>query len=377
MLTELPLAGKAARARELKKNKEKRQETREVTLVKKDTRGLEKEIRALQAKSGPSSSELEEINRLQSELKRIKDAKEEYLAKNPEHRKFVYPRESEERAEQAEREKAAQNSLKRQQPQRDPRRSIYYHAIFNPHGAAPPGMPYMEKTAEQWEAEQKKDFDSMMGEEDSDEGEGSVDLDDKSDGGSDDIELPEGPPPLPPTEGHASVQKVDEEDTSEDEDGIVMPKGPPPGPPTAPRAMLEGLPIGPSAMQARPPMPVSRQRPPPLPRPPFPAGQAVYRPPLPNVVQQPPMPVTSWSAPPRPNPPPATPARPLPAPTPSPPQTVITSAPVLRDLKKEATAFVPPALRKKQAALKAKAAKGGLPSAVNAAPRSPEDEERG
>ena len=235
----------------------------------------------------------------------------------------------------------------------------------------------MEKTAEQWEAEQKKEFDSMMGEEDSDEGEGSVDLDDKSDEGSDDIELPEGPPPLPPAEGHASVQKVDEEDTSEDEDGIVMPKGPPPGPPIAPRAMLAGLPLGPSAMQARPPMPVSHQRPPPLPRPPFPAGQAVYRPPLPNVVKQPPMPVTSWSAPPRPNPPPATLARRLPAPTPSPPQTVITSAPVLRDLKKEATAFVPPALRKKQAALKATAAKEGLPSAVDAAPRSPEDDERG
>lgn len=28
---------------------------------------------------------------------------------------------------------------------RDPKRSVYYHEIFNPLGAPPPGMPYLEK----------------------------------------------------------------------------------------------------------------------------------------------------------------------------------------------------------------------------------------
>jgi hypothetical protein len=343
-----------------------------VTLVKKDTRGIEKDIRSLQERKGLSGTEQEELTRLQSELKRIKDAKEEYLAKNPEHRKFVYPREEEERAEQKGREMAAKDALKRQQPQRDPRRSIYYHEIFNPHGAPPPGMPYMEKSATQWEAEQRKEFDGMVGEGSSDVG--GTDSD-ESDTGSDDIVLPDGPPPLPPANEQSGINRNNdaEEDTSEDEDGIVMPKGPPPGPPSAPRAMLEGIPSGPSAMHQRPPLPLSLNRPPPLPRPmPFRPGQATYRPPLPQRFPNAPMSRTTWSAPPRPNSPPATLPRPPPAAVPSPPSTVITAAPVLRDLKKEATAFVPNALRKKQAATKAKSAKAGLPAAVNAAPRLPD-----
>lgn len=353
---EILSTGKAARVREMKKNRENRDKAREVNLVQKDTRSLEKDIRFLQEKKTRSDAEQEELAKLQSELKRIRLAKEEYLAKNPEHRKFVYPREAEEKAEQLGRERAAQEMTKRNQPQRDPKRSIYYHEVFNPHGAPPPGMPYMEKSAEQWEAEQRKEFEGMMGS-DGGEEESSDEEEDE-----DDIVLPEGPPPaLPPSEQHHDVIEDEEEDSSADEDGIVMPKGPPPGPPKAPRAMQEGIPTGPSSTHYRPPLPTMYNRPPQLPsqQPPY-MQYSMVRPPLPHNMPVRPL----WSVPFRPAPPVSGP----PGPPPLPPPTVITAAPVLRDLKKEATAFVPTALRKKQAALKAKAAKGGLPSAVNAAP---------
>ncbi|UZJ57141.1 hypothetical protein CBS101457_006461 [Exobasidium rhododendri] len=375
---------KAARARELKKNREKRKETREVTLVKKDTRGIEKEIRALQEKKTRSDAEKEELAVLQAECQRIKEAKEEYLAKNPEHRKFVYPREAEEQAEQVKRQQqqAALESRRRNQPLRDPRRSVYYHEIFNPHGAPPPGMPYMDKSAEQWEAEQRQEFERMAGQEsegsDGKTGEESEEIDDESDDDDEDIALPEGPPPSPPA--HHQGEGMEEErveaedggeDSSADEDGIVMPKGPPPAPPSAPRAMLEGLPTAPSGY-VRPPLPP----PPPLQfRPHFHQGPSIRHAqhplahfPMPrsgsaSVHTAPSVPGhLASSLPSAPGPPPPRPA------------IVITSAPVLRDLKKEATAFVPTAIRRRQAAQKAKASKGGLPSAVNAAPSESYDD---
>lgn len=341
----------------MKKNRENRDKTREVNLVKKDTRILEKEIRSLQEKRTRSVAEHEELTRLQSEVNKIKSAKEEYLVKHPDHRNSVYPREAEEKAEQASREKAAQERNKKNQPQRDPRRSVYYDAVYNPHGAPPPGMSYMEKSAEQWEAEQRREFEGIVG---SDSGEEDSDSSDEEED-DDDIALPEGPPP---SDQHRDVEE-EEADSSADEDGIVMPKGPPPGPPKAPRAMQEGIPTGPSNMHHRPPpLPIMYNRPPPLPSPQAPYIQyGMPRPHSSHTMTARP----AWSVPPRPNP-----SMPdSPGPPPPPPPTVITVAPVLRDLKKEATAFVPTALRKKQAALKAKAAKGELPSAVDPAPITP------
>jgi len=366
--------GKAARARELKKNREKRKETREVTLVKKDTRGIEKDIQILQEKKVLSVTEKEELARLTVEVKKIKDAKEEYLAKNPEHRKFVYPREAEEQSEQAKRQEVAQLATKRQ-PQRDPRRSVYYHEVFNPLGAPPPGMSYMEKSAEQWKAEQRKEFESMSGEESATEGEEDGSEEESEE--DDEIMLPEGPPPPQPVQVEDDAKE--EEDSSEDEDGIMMPKGPPPAPPSTPRVMQEGPPTKPISMQRPSLVPTTHIRPPLPPssfsgRPPFPQQAPPmqrplqyrpqhYRMPHPvSFVPPPPSSMVSGTSP-----------APAPGPPPARPPTVITSAPVLRDLKKEATAFVPTALRKKQAAQKAKAAKGGLPSAVNAAPKAEYD----
>ena len=348
--------GKAARARELKKNREQRDQAREVTLVKRDTRGIERDLRALQDKASLTSAEKEELDKLQSELRRIKEAKDEYLVKNPDHRKFVYPREQEEKAEQAKRDTAAQEAQRRKHPQRDPRRSVYYHEIYNPLGAPPPGMPFMEKPAEEWEAEQRREFDRLAGD-GSDEDEEDGDNGNSSD---EEIMMPAGPPP-PRLQ---SVENEEEEDSSEEEDGIVMPKGPPPAPPAAPKAMQQRPPAGPSAsFRPRPPLPATPAHPP---RPPMPPSFGTHQArPMQHALRP------GWSVPPRPyagsiQPSPAPPS--APGPPPARPPTVISAAPVMRDLKKEATAFVPTALRKKQAAQRAMAAKGGLPVAVNAAP---------
>jgi hypothetical protein len=53
----------------------------------------------------------------------------------------------------------------------------------------------------------------------------------------------------------------------------------------------------------------------------------------------------------------------------------LVAAPQLRDLRAEAAAFVPPALRKKLATTKARAALGGLRKGVDAAPGEPDAED--
>lgn len=213
-------------------------------------------------------------------------------------------------------------------------------------------------------------------------------VDDDND--DDDIALPAGPPPLRTDDGDVS-------DSSSDSDGIVMPQGPPPSqPPSGPRAMRDGIPSQHAKTNAQPPLPPAPPPPSsfmqpwrptaslhPIPhaRPPFRGiPSAPNRDPLALDGQQS-IPYQAWHNRPRPPPTSAVPSASLPprpsssvttsgppGPPPSRPAAVISAAPVLRDLKKEATAFVPTALRKRQAAAKAKAAKGGLPNAVNPAP---------
>lgn len=196
---------------------------------------------------------------------------------------------------------------------------------------------------------------------------------------SEDIVMPEGPPP--------EVEDHDAESiSSEDSDGIVMPRGSPPNkPPIAPRAEVGIAKPGGHPANFQPPLP-------PGPAPPenfmFARPSGLRPPPMQQQPSWAPVPDHQGNAPQRWNPsgpwqggrpsfpPPGAQslslrpqmAAPAPGPPPPRPSAVISAAPVLRDLKKEATAFVPPALRKRQAMAKAQAAKGGLPSAVNAAP---------
>lgn len=235
----------------------------------------------------------------------------------------------------------------------------------------------------------------------------------------DEIMLPFGAPPPRP---------ASEDGSSSDEDGIVMPVGPPPLPPgPSPAALYTGPPPG----FAPPPPPPAAFAPPPVPYPGPPPRPSMYAgpppsfappPPPPGFAPQPyshgaaphafnarpprgfypphgapamqhqadplappgqtPAPYQSYHS--RPRPPPnaptgpsnSTPARPSSSTAAAKPASaVISAAPQLRDLAKEATTFVPPALRKKQAAERARAALGGLKGGVVPASRAPEDEE--
>lgn len=185
----------------------------------------------------------------------------------------------------------------------------------------------------------------------------------------DTIMMPQGPAPIQKT--YNDTDDDSDSSSSNDCEGIRMPDGPPPPKvPRGPRAnVIQPLP-------GQPPLP---QEAPPLPG----APGAHFARPTPMYYQggtssshqygsysgtrEHNFTRTSHPLPSRP-PPSTSQANAPPGPPPAKPSAVISAEPVLRDLKKESTAFVPTAIRKKQAAEKAKAAKGGLPSAVNAAP---------
>ncbi|GHJ87914.1 hypothetical protein NliqN6_4316 [Naganishia liquefaciens] len=243
---------KAQRAKELKKNKESRTKAREVATLKKDVGPLEAEVRKLtaadQAKSLDKNGQAR-LAELREEVTRIKKAKEEYVKAHPEHRKFVYAHE--EAREQARKAANASSSSAGDGPAydkhgrlRDPTRSVYYDPVFNPFGAPPPGMPYLEKPAE--------------GPEFDDEGSSS---DEDSD---DDIAMPEGPAP--------GAEDAGAEDSDSD-DSIVMPEGtPPPEARLYPVAAHEQVPPPPMpSFGTQPNLGYPQQMPPTMPTP-FPPG---------------------------------------------------------------------------------------------------------
>lgn len=100
-------------------------------------------------------------------MSRITEAKEAYVAAHPEHRKYVYGKEVQQGGDETvfgDGKKKSISNLSGSNTlsvsgsesgnggmgtgmgyQRDPKRSVYYHEIFNPLGAPPPGMPYLEK----------------------------------------------------------------------------------------------------------------------------------------------------------------------------------------------------------------------------------------
>ncbi|WWD17249.1 hypothetical protein CI109_101687 [Kwoniella shandongensis] len=370
---------KQQRAKEVKKNKEARAKVRETQTIKRDTRELEADIRHLKTQTDAASKT--RLAEVQKELDYIIQTKEKYVSEHPEARDKVFrprgpPRQDGEGGGPSSGPGGRGEDLSHLYDEngrlRDPKKSVYYDPTYNPFGVPPPGMPYRERTQEEESEEEDEDD-----EEDSD----------------DEIVMPEGPPPK---------SASDSEDDSDDSDDIPLPEGPPP-----PRALPPPVPTGP---RAGVPMPMGF---PPRPPPFFPSsgmampmgmnmgGPSHFRPPIP-----------------RPHPPPggrmnvphnrppanvqdplsdaptqtyqgyrmgqqhALPARP-PAPgaisaapttvsagpsKPPPEAATISAAPVLRDLRKEATVFVPRGVKKRKGP-------GGGP--INAAPGAGEIDEDG
>ncbi|BGP14370.1 hypothetical protein JCM10213v2_002317 [Rhodosporidiobolus nylandii] len=348
---------KAQRKAELKKNKQARTKQKEVATVKTDTRPLQADIKRLQEKGNLNKAEKDELAQLKGELARVQKAKQDYVEAHPEHRKFVFP------DRPGEGDSAAAGPGGADPPGlydksgrlKHPERSLYYDPVYNPFGVPPPGMPYREKpeyemarlgipTPEQLAAFQPILPAAQASDEDEDSDEDDSD---------DDITMPAGPPP-----GEKAGSSSDS-DSSDDEDDIPLPPGPPPPKPGCPRnPNLPARPPPPSGHMSDPlqadgsgPQRAFQQGRPVPAGPVFPA-EAVAA-------------AATVSAPPAPSP-----FLPIPgAVSAAAGAATISAAPQLRDLKAEATAFVPAAMRKKMAKEKAQLAKVGL-SAVNAAPSS-------
>ncbi|GAA6061888.1 hypothetical protein JCM10212_004706 [Sporobolomyces blumeae] len=416
---------KAQRAKELKRNKQNRQKTREISTVKKDTRPLEQEIQQLSAKGNLSKHDKDQLASLRAEVARINKAKHEYVEAHPEHRKFVFP----DRPSTSEGQGAGDDEPKglydKNGRLKHPERSVYYDPVFNPFGAPPPGMPYREKpeytmqrlgipTPEELAAFNPIVPEPQSGDEDDEE------EDDEEDDEDDDIAMPAGPPP-----GADKSADSDSDLSSDDDDDIPLPPGPPPPrapePSTSTRVNIErprgaprpqhGFPRPPHhqppqhfalpprpAFLPPPPPPAETSLPPPsnapsgprhpnLPARPAPPSQHMSDPMAlgdagPNRAYQQgrnpsthqpgsigpevPMPAAAAGGPSSSSTVSAGPSPFLPIGQPSASGATVTSsatisaAPQLRDLKKEATAFLPAAMRKKQQAAKAKLERVGL-----------------
>lgn len=364
-------ARKAAVKREAKRNRERKEQAQEARALRQDTTHLERQIQRLESRQDKlDHDDQEELQRLQAEVASIKRIKEDYIRKHPDQRNFVRGYEdgaagssttgkvgtNEAGPSSESSATGSRSSAPAQTSSRDPRWSIYYDPVFNPYGAPPPGMPYLEKPHAQLVAEGLLEANK--------------------------------PPPLPEETADFLRSGDDSDDSSVDEElkDIIMPAGPPPirldpgssfagnGAAISPAAHNtaargrgqghsrggRGRGSGPAQYQSSRHGPShdhnrgSRQPHNPTGLPPRPPGILPTRPP-PHVTAA----NASPSGPPKPpEPPPAVPDG-----------LVISAEPQLRDFKKESTAFVPAALRKKQQEEKARI-KRGLPGRIDAAPSS-------
>ncbi|KAL0068545.1 hypothetical protein AAF712_004260 [Marasmius tenuissimus] len=392
---------KAQRKKEIKKNKAERSKARDFALVKKDTSDLQNEIEKLEGLEKPTADEANRLKSLKSELENINNKKEEYVKEHPEQRRMVFKgRRDKNDGEKTQEEVVIpkkRNLFKKNGLPRHPERSIYYDPVMNPYGVAPPGMPYMERPL-------------LPGEVDSEAEESEGDDDDipmpegpppgmpESEelvNDDDDIPMPEGLPP-----GEEAVQD-DEDIPLPPDDGRQSFPALPPVPPTTGPGLVPGILMPPPGFPAGIPPPPSGfpntgMPPPPLgfpmgvppPPPGAPSGFPPFPPPLPSGFNHPvPPPGFQPQAPPgfyprqmsgsaiqdplssvphqtyqarrasKLSPHPSLPARPNTDAGGSAHTQSITSssatvsaAPELRDFKKEATAFVPTALKRKRAA---------------------------
>ncbi|CAO1629193.1 unnamed protein product [Parajaminaea phylloscopi] len=386
-------ARKAARQRESKRNKAAREQTREFGLVRKDTGHLEEELRHVERRGGDTTA-------LKEELEKIKRVKDKYLDAHPEHRKLVF---KEEDRPQPGPSGAAivplQNRTGLFRPDGKPwhpERSIYYDPTFNPWGNPPPGMPYRERPPHEWPANMSivAPRGPSLATQQQTLAESDSDSDDDSD-----IMMPQGPPPGLSTQATGSASDEDSED-----DDIVMPAGPPPSQQLHGSGFAAPVPPPPGGYTGPPPgMPHSGVgRSVPVRFPPPPPGFGFHIPHQP-ANGQPPFPLHGQGryppqyAPPQNRPPPNAPRGPAPRQRPPPPVgapvqpavgqqarpspavttgaaasdpakkssgATISSAPVLRDFKKEATTFLPASIRRQQALAQRKSKAAGLGSRV-------------
>ncbi|SAM82531.1 uncharacterized protein UBRO_05233 [Ustilago bromivora] len=365
-------ARKAAIKREAKRNRERKEQAQEARVLRQDTTALERQIQRLESRQGTlDAEEQEELKRLQAEAAKVKRIKEEYIRNHPDQRNFV--RGYEDGASSSSGQKTndrphipAASQFRAALPaaqltQRDPRWSIYYDAIFNPYGAPPPGMLYLEKSHAQLVAEGLLDDSKLppLPEEtaeyqclgsDNDSNDSSIDEDLK------DIVMPAGPPPIRLLPDHQDMQR-----------GFTVNNNPSRGRGHGPNGGGRGRgmeePRHHSGRQGRDPDQQGGARPnrnpSGLPPRPLTGPSARLAPPMASAKASSSRPPVPASDPPRP-----------PGPPPSIPDGVVIAAePQLRDLKKESTAFVPAALRKKQQEEKARM-KRGLPGRIDAAPIS-------
>ncbi|KZT62598.1 hypothetical protein CALCODRAFT_138686 [Calocera cornea HHB12733] len=395
---------KAQRKKELAKNKEARKGAKELATVKKDTSAWEEEIAKLleQEKAAPlSAAQKSRLAELRAEVTRINAAKDAYVEAHPEQRKLVYrsraPRPA---ATGPGQDGAAGAGLKEDRslfgknglPLR-PDRSVYYDAVMNPYGMPPPGMPYVERAAtpvegedEEMEEDEEEDEEEYGDEQDGEQAEQADDAQQGAAGRGLSI-------PLPPRK-----QEVDP--TDEPLESIPLPPGPPPIKTLPPPPLPPGPPPG---MQHQPyqhqhqyqypgmlPFPPLLQMPP-MQMPPtgtalqmqmgMPMGMGMGMRAVPAHSQAQAHATATTSAAPITYSAPATPAQPqsqsqLPPPPPSlpakpappsqqvqaPPQThaeplppstsaaTISAPAALRDLRAEATAFVPSAVKRRKVA---------------------------
>ncbi|KAF8347049.1 WW domain binding protein 11-domain-containing protein [Amanita rubescens] len=350
---------KAQRKKEVKKNKTERQKNRGLALVKKDTTEIEDEIKSLEEKTEPSSGDKSRLTELKAELEKINKKKEEYVAEHPEKRNLVYrKRRTEEEKAQANAVPAQRTAFNKKGLPRHPERSVYYDPVMNPYGVPPPGMPYMERPLQ-------------PGEVDPDHGEHEDEPNailpgpyDEPVGSDDDIHMPDGPPPgQAPIMGAPFVPPLPAPGTAPQFAGFLgaMPLPPPPPPSGFPPVAFP---------HAFPNFPPTSLPGPPLPQPPpgfLPRQQSVssLQDPLAGI------PHTTYQAhqgtrsslPSHPS----LPEKPVAAITAA---ATVSAEPQLRDLKKEATSFVPYTLKRKR-----QAASGVSSAKVNAAPALTDDQE--
>ncbi|KAJ4485693.1 mRNA biogenesis factor-domain-containing protein [Lentinula aciculospora] len=223
---------KSLRKKELKKNKAERSKARDFALVKKDTRDLEDEIEKLEGLPQPSAADKSRLSAAKAELEKINVKKEEYVKEHPEQRRLVYrPRrvtDDERPAEELILPKKRNYFDKNGLP-RHPERSVYYDKIMNPYGVAPPGMPYMERPLLPGEV------DSEAEDEDQDDDivmpEGPPPGMDEPIDSDDDI-------PMPGDPSGAEAQDVPTASTSQP----PLPVGPPPAESAFNPLLLSGLP---------------------------------------------------------------------------------------------------------------------------------------
>ncbi|KIK96559.1 hypothetical protein PAXRUDRAFT_138211, partial [Paxillus rubicundulus Ve08.2h10] len=347
-------------------NKAERVKARDFALVKKDTRGrshLEDEVEKLEASSELSPSDKSRLADLKNELAKIMGKKEEYIKDHPEQRKLVYrSRRQEKGDDQLETLPIEQKRdlFNKHGLPRHPERSIYYDPVMNPYGVPPPGMPYLERPLTADEVN-------------------SADVEDSDE----DIVMPEGPPPTAAMGGAES----------DSDDDIPMPEGPPPSvvqtsvpaplplpPPFSGSAWQSHIPVNipsPPCFGPGPPGSVPHFPPPTAlfqPMPPPPPGFFPRRAQSAASIQDPlsSIPYQTYQAqrasqlplghPSLPAKPPTGPSETISATSVHGAGAIISAEPELRDLKKEATAFIPASLKRKRASALPVASK------VNAAP---------